>query len=160
MKKMIFWAALFWACALVGQEPSVIVFDSVGAYYEPPVLVFGPQDSVFPVGGYATHSYDCKFTRREGPWEAVRQGGRAGCYGAFESYHDWVLAADGDIEQPGPIVTLVYYPCGSPWQTVLGRICSKCGREERRVIYYSYEQVQKPESLFRELQKKFHGSGN
>lgn len=166
-KTQIIWALLSLSLGCAGAQDSLsyrFVIDSVGAY-EPPVLVLGPQDSlplvfsVRKIGGYTQPSYDCEFTRREGPWEVVSPG-VGGCDGAFESYHDWVLAETDDVEQPGPIVTLVYYPCGSPWQVALGRICSKCGREERRVIFYSYEQRAKPESRFRQLQKKFNGGNN
>lgn len=172
MKKMIFWAALFWACALVGQEPSVIFFDSVG-HYEPPVLL-GLSDLSQLDSGLVFYSmppreveeYECKQVRREVPWWLVREGNGGcadRCAGAFTSpeyCHEWVNAEDGDINPPKSYTLAVYYPCGNPWEVYFARICERCGREERRAVFYSYEQVAKPLSQFRELQKKFHGSGN
>lgn len=177
MKTTTFFFLLFLCCSfgVAGAQDSLsfrfIVPDS--ALYVEPVLSVGPPDSVgrqevqFSVrslgGGYGREdpSYDCELIRTEGPWVCVAEGGGE-CRTAFERFHQWVDAEYGDVNPAaGPTVTLAYYhPCGSPWQTVFARICEKCGREERRVSYYTFEQVPKPVSRYRELKNIFNGGNN
>jgi hypothetical protein len=103
---------------------------------------------------------DCQFKREETPWHATKEG-TGQCVRAFAAYHEWVDAEYDDVNpRPRSITYAVYYPCGSPWEAVFARICSKCGREERRETRYWYELAPKPESEFKQLQKQFHGSGN
>lgn len=101
---------------------------------------------------YSVPSFDCVRKCSETAWEEEQPGSECGV-------HEWISAEYSDLNDFSYLTKTVYCPCGCPTSTVEGRICSLCGRMERRVVTCWYEQEAR-ESLYKRFKEKFHGSNN